>query len=294
MSKFYTVATFAACSSADWTGQIQWGGRCVDVADGKPPYILQLWDCHDESHADYKNQIFDSNGYYISGTGGGTITGLSYEDGAVAVMGHECDAIENDCWNEQGSGYSVIITNGYSCLDVKDGQNHNGAPLQLWKCAGNDNQNFHIQKPFALVAPLASGNSVRGNLAGQIQWGGRCVDVRDRKYPYVLQLWDCHDVTHENYPNQLFENSGNYLHGVGGSITGQYGVQNGAVAVTGCQEDCFNSNNDFEGSIKITNGYYCLDVKDGQNFNGAGLQLWECEGNSNQVFHVLPGPATMV
>jgi len=319
MAKFFAVATLASCSSADWAGQIRWGGRCLDVKDGKPTNgELQLWDCHAKDHPDYQNQVFSNNGYTISVLDPAySITGRNgVSDGAIAIMGrYQCQPWNGDvgCFTS-GDVNPISITDGNMCLDVKDGHNYNGAVLQLWTCHAENHPDHQNQKfnrdGFSISADKTSSidlstRSPMFNWTGQINWGvggkDNCVDVKDGKFPNgELQLWTCHDKGHPDYQNQEFRWDGYTIHATMNpdfSITGRNGVSRKETAVMGrCEpwngdDHCFAPVPDSTGTvITIRTGNMCLDVTDGKNDEGTVLQLWEChrefkQDSPNQQFY---------
>ena len=94
-----------------------------------------------------------------------------------------------------GNGYellqSVASTSTYPyvprCLDVTDGINRNGTPLQVWQCTNTPGMNWR------LIPTNIPGYGTRYKLQTQI--GGRCLDVPGGSLVdgVQLQIWTCSD-----------------------------------------------------------------------------------------------------
>lgn len=65
---------------------------------------------------------------------------------------------------------------GNNCLDVREGDRDNGAGIQMWRCEGNPNQQWIIER-------------------NRIVWAGsdKCLDVREgsRRNGAAVQTWTC-------------------------------------------------------------------------------------------------------
>ncbi len=69
-----------------------------------------------------------------------------------------------------------IVGLGGNCLDVTEGKRSNGTPVQMWRCEGNENQQWRVDN-------------------GRIRWArtDMCLDVRDGKRGNgtTVQIWQC-------------------------------------------------------------------------------------------------------
>lgn len=63
-------------------------------------------------------------------------------DNGASVDIQPCNVLANQGWLFTGG--TVTIFNGTKCLDVKDGVDADGTPIQLWDCIeGNTNQQWY-------------------------------------------------------------------------------------------------------------------------------------------------------
>ena len=87
--------------------------------------------------------------------------------------------------------FQIVSATNRACLDLKDGQKRNGAPVQLWQCfAGNTNQEWIVQ---------SQGNGYWIKLDGT----NLCLDLTDGRKVNgnKLQVWSCGKGNH----NQIWQ-----------------------------------------------------------------------------------------
>jgi len=186
-------------------------------------------------------------------------------------------------------------------LDVKDGKNADGNPVQTYTCySGNTNQQWHV------------------NTDGTITWAKdtkKCLDVDLRHGVFVVintcssnsasQKWTVNNVVPwpaapagkstqfqiNDHHDQLVDNTGSCM-AVKGTIANGAAVNVQPCSVNAAQRLWVAANggsNTGTGkttSIKI-GAESCLDVVDGKDQNGSKLQVWKCyAGSKNQQFQI--------
>ncbi|KAG7087982.1 hypothetical protein E1B28_012022 [Marasmius oreades] len=225
----------------------------------------------------------------------GCITASSNTTGAAVVIQDCTNLVEQDWTFVENSAPQQLRVLGDKCVDVIDGNNADGAKLQIWTCvAGNTNQ---------LFIPVASST---------YQWAGtnKCIDLTDGNINNgnQLQVWTC-DPNNSNQrwtasssspppPVELVRfqlatvapQSSLCIGGASSDVDGT------TVTLASCGDlNTVNwilppmgaNHNTFTGQIKSTDGKKCLDVRDGNPTNGGLVQIWSCtDGNTNQLWQI--------
>ncbi|MFI7069881.1 RICIN domain-containing protein [Micromonospora sediminicola] len=84
------------------------------------------------------------------------------------VVQRTCDGQAVQRWSPVGqSTYTFVNQSSGMCLDVRNGVNADGTPLQQWACTGTTSMKWTV-----------SPNSFSGVHQVRSQIGGRCLDVR--------------------------------------------------------------------------------------------------------------------
>ncbi len=176
-------------------------GKCVTASgarweNGVP---MVAWDCYGGS--EQKVSIVPSvNGYYTvryAHTGKCMdVEGLSYDDGQE-VHQWDCVGGADQDWSFNSEtlapnpgtsirtdiDYSLVSRSGNKCLDVRNYQTWNGAPLQQTNCSGSYPQRFRFRPSGEGSYAMVDANS------------GRCVSTQGARYDNgaPMVLWDCHE-----------------------------------------------------------------------------------------------------
>jgi hypothetical protein len=208
---------------------------------------------------------------------------------------HNCatESVSNQDWDLSFSTTQPqqIEVFGDKCIDVVNGINEDGTPLQIWTCAeGNTNQLW-----------IALTDST-------FQWSGtdKCIDLTNGLINdgNVIQVWTCSSGD----SNQMW---------VGAPNPGS--AQTVPVAATGGGPYCIAAASDSDGAevalVECINSDFhtiypngnitwtvpvfplvgqiqtfsdkCLDVPNGSTTDGVKLQIWTCTpGDTNQLFQV--------
>ncbi|KAJ6512616.1 ricin B lectin domain-containing protein [Mycena sanguinolenta] len=216
------------------------------------------------------------------------ITAAENADGAPLVV-QPCSAIAspNQEWkvsffSEESSVPAPMVVLGDKCIDVTNGVDADGTPLQVWTCVdGSTNQQWI---------------SVTDNT---FQWSGtdKCIDLTNGNTANntVLQIWTCEDNINRN--QEWFKADTSLVEIIASDGSGQFCIASASdddgAAVTLVECDDYtatypNGNIVFDvpaQSGSITGFGKCLDVTNGVNADGTKLQLWSCvAGNTNQMF----------
>ncbi|KAF7341850.1 hypothetical protein MSAN_02040500 [Mycena sanguinolenta] len=237
----------------------------------------------------------------------GCIATTENADGAPLII-HNCntESTENQDWflsfydKEPAGPQPITIFGGEKCIDVTNGVNADGTPLQIWTCVpGSTNQQWI---------------SVQDNT---LQWAGtnKCIDLTNGLITdgNVLQIWTCtaHDENQawtgasEAQPDASV--AANIYGGLAAEfcITPASNADGAQVAVATCGNFATtfpNGNITWEipngtepGSISTYGGTKCLDVTNGSTANGVKLQIWDCvAGNTNQMWTVKDGNPSQI
>ncbi|GAA0555005.1 hypothetical protein GCM10010172_42020 [Paractinoplanes ferrugineus] len=117
-------------------------------------------------------------------------------------------------------------------------------------------------------------------------WNGKCVDVPNGNFAdgVALQMWNCNGTGAQKWTfvnGTLQTSNGKCMDVAWGSTA------NGAVIqIVGCSG---NPAQQFvlsaAGDLVNPQANKCIDIKDWNGDDGAGLQLWECGGTANQKWH---------
>ncbi|WP_438306728.1 ricin-type beta-trefoil lectin domain protein (plasmid) [Streptomyces sp. HUAS TT11] len=114
--------------------------RCIDVVGGKAVQgaRLMIWDC--SSTAASQHWVFKADGS-MRGLGMCVqLAGGSTADGTVLELAHcNGDAAQQFTLNTR---HDLVSGLADKCADVRDEGTKNGTRLQLWSCAGTDNQKW--------------------------------------------------------------------------------------------------------------------------------------------------------
>ncbi|KAJ6453957.1 ricin B lectin domain-containing protein [Mycena sanguinolenta] len=241
----------------------------------------------------------DNPAFYDAGIQG-CIAVTDNADGAPLII-HNCNTedVANQDWEVEffsiyNSGPEQITIFGDKCIDVTNGVNEDGTPLQIWTCAENNaNQQWISVTNWTL------------------QWNGtdKCIDLTDGSITdgNVLQIWTCA----ENNQNQQWmpepdPDTVYTVNIIGGDDSADGGgpycitaasVEDGAeVALAACLNTDFAKtfpNGNITWTVPVppligqitTFNNRCLDVPNGSAANGVQLQIWTCTpGNMNQLF----------
>jgi hypothetical protein len=103
-----------------------------------------------------------------------------------------------------------------------------------------------------------------------------CLDAADTG---DVQIWGCNGT-----PNQQFDlTADGSVHVLGRCLQAQGDTDGALLSAATCtgapaQHFDYNASNDLVSLLS----YKCVDVPDGNNTNGARLQIWECTGADNQ------------
>ena len=102
------------------------------------------------------------------------LTYFSSYNGSPVVIS-DCNNDHNQLWTIHD--HAISAYNGSMCLEVTDGDNSDGAKVQIWGCSpGNVNQQWDYDRLFLF-------------------WGGkkRCLDLTDgsTENGSRLQIWEC-------------------------------------------------------------------------------------------------------
>ncbi|KAF7341849.1 hypothetical protein MSAN_02040400 [Mycena sanguinolenta] len=234
----------------------------------------------------------------------GCIAVADNADGAPLII-HDCNTEDpaNQDWSlsfytREPAGPQPITIFGDKCIDVTNGVNADGTPLQIWTCVeGSTNQMW---------------TSISNNT---LQWSGtdKCIDLTNGLITdgNVLQIWTCS----ENNQNQEWTGTpdpdntqtvtlsgGDISANSSGPfcITAASDTDGAAVILTQCASftSLYPDGNitwvvptpPLTGTISTFGGSKCLDVPNGSMTNGVQMQIWSCtEGNTNQVWNVHNG-----
>ena len=203
-----------------------------------------------------------------------------------------------------GNGsYKIFFwDNPGKCLDNPASQTGNGTRIRIYDCLGND-----VWQQWMIGVDNATGAATLKNVGS-----GKCLDdTGSTNAGTVPWIWDCNGT-----PNQKWHVSGGYWH-PGTSPLTHSGDAYVLLAGNGAQYTAIDSENnytngnnpslapamDFDGNhqfhmvpgtaantwiVKFVNGggNKCLDVQAGQYGNGAGVQVWDCNGGTNQNWYV--------
>jgi hypothetical protein len=233
----------------------------------------------------------------------GCIAVADNADGSPLII-HDCntESPDNQDWalsffTREPAGPQPITIFGDKCIDVVNGINADGTPLQIWTCAeGNTNQMWTSLNDFTL------------------QWSGtdKCIDLTNGLITdgNVLQIWTCTsgdsnqqwDGTADPDATQVVNLSTSATItpiGENFCITAASNEDGAEVVIASCGSSTNPLPNGnitwvvptppLTGSI-VTFGDKCLDVPNGSTANGVKLQIWTCtEGDTNQIWTVANG-----
>ena len=110
------------------------------------------------------------------------LTYFSNFNGSPVII-RECTVTFDQHWNFNGS--AITLFDGSMCLDLTNGDNFNGAGLQIWECsATNPNQQWSL-----------SSYTPDTNTTGAWAPAGqkRCLDLTNGNFTNGnrVQIWDC-------------------------------------------------------------------------------------------------------
>ncbi|KAL0570843.1 hypothetical protein V5O48_011115 [Marasmius crinis-equi] len=233
----------------------------------------------------------------------GCITASANQDGAAVVI-QDCGAEPsvNSNWqvSQNTNPQPITVFGGSKCLDVINGADADGTKLQIWSCVpGSTNQQW-----------IALSDST-------FQWSGtnKCVDLTngDTTNGNQLQIWTC-DTANTNQKFSPLQSSGgtaSYFVSVATypnppkmCMTAESNADGALVSIAPCDNvrASFQAGNNTwvfpqestAGPITTFGGSKCLDIANGDNFNGNTLQIWTCvDGSANQQFTVSPSSRTI-
>ncbi|KAF9268473.1 hypothetical protein L218DRAFT_917234 [Marasmius fiardii PR-910] len=192
----------------------QWAGtdKCIDLTDGSTNNgnPLQIWTCDsngENQHQKFSGQKVPNTESYDSILLGGPtdikgnpsicMVAANNTDGApVSIVG--CDKLAetfpngNQTWVVPMRPMTGPIKTygGTKCLDVRDGSDANGTPLQLWSCVqGSTNQQWKFDSPkdTSTISWLGKNKCVgipNGNMTA-----GNFLQITDCDSSNAYQLW---------------------------------------------------------------------------------------------------------
>ncbi|KAF9261806.1 ricin B-like lectin [Marasmius fiardii PR-910] len=198
--------------------QFQWAGtdKCIDLTDGltNDGNPLQLWTC-DTNRADKNFQKFSGHRVpntesYDSNLLGGPrdvkgnpeicMVAESNTDGTpVSIV--SCDQLAqtfpdgNQTWvvPERPITGPIKTFGGSKCLDVRDGNDANGTPLQLWSCIeGSMNQQWKFDSPQDTSTISWVGKNKCIVVPNQNMTAGNFLQIADCDSSNVYQQWFLH------------------------------------------------------------------------------------------------------
>ncbi|KAJ6506805.1 ricin B lectin domain-containing protein [Mycena sanguinolenta] len=238
----------------------------------------------------------------------GCIATTENADGAPLII-HNCntESTENQDWDlafynkeSEAGPQPITIFGGEKCIDVTNGVNADGTPLQIWTCIpGSANQKWI---------------SVADNT---LEWAGtnKCIDLTNGLITdgNVLQIWTCASNDNQKWTgaSEPQSNATGTVNIYGGAaaefcITPASNADGAQVAVATCGNFAttfpngnitwsINIGTGSPGSISTYGGEKCLDVPNGSTVNGVKLQIWDCvAGNTNQIFTVKDGNPSQI
>jgi len=115
------------------------GGKCLDVAEGRaqPGAAVHVWDCYGSLASQQWTWASDGS---VRSLGLCLDTGGQTGDGAGLGLA-ACRGSSTQQWRLTGAADLVNVGSG-RCADVRDANRSNGALVQLWTCAGSENQKW--------------------------------------------------------------------------------------------------------------------------------------------------------
>lgn len=126
---------------------------------------------------------------------GKCLTASSNSNGA-AVSIQSCTGADSQKWTFDGG--SVKLFDNSKCLDVVNGQDVDGAKLQIWDCSnnGNPNQQFYYTGDYRYEILIPSKTSVvLKQITASLAWTnhGKCVDLTGGSLAdgNQVQVWSC-------------------------------------------------------------------------------------------------------
>lgn len=191
-----------------------------------------------------------------------------------------------------------LIRDMKKCLDVRGGQITDGAPLQIWDCNGQSNQNFIWCSDGRIVS------AVNDNM---------CLDVPGED-PYKtkdLQLWQCNSGAHGQYwefdakTQSIFPPSSGDTMCV--DVESASDTNGASVNIYNCKPgtgerwyfgqgpppvpptvapipECSGGKGVFKYFQLDSDTSKCLDIAGGKAVKGAQVEIWGCNGLENQKF----------
>ncbi len=277
---------------------------CTDMSGNKFTNTVTTW--RDLNGA----MQFDANYIYtmrsMLGSAGLTVspTGGSYSNGTVVhqyryVGTNKLGLVDSGAGN--GSYKIFFWDNPSKCLDNPGGQTANGTRVQIYDCMSND-----VWQQWMIGVDSATGAATLKNVGS-----GKCLDDTGSTAAGTSPwIWDCNGVA-----NQKWHVAGGYWRPGSSPLTHDSDAYV-LLAGNGATNTAIDSNNvytngtlptlspamDFDGNhqfhivpgtapntwiVKFTKGgNKCLDVPGGQTANGTGVQVWDCNGGSNQNWYV--------
>ena len=251
------------------------GGQCVDVlgddtgTDGTP---VDIWDCQAYAVDQHWTHNADGSletlgrclGISTAQGVGGTGTGVAGDH----ITLWDCNGSDVERWLYEADGLIVNPATGL-CLY---GQHSNGYQLQVVNCNVTDpSQQF----------------SVNGGSPAVNTPSGQCVDVLgddNGGQGTPVDLWGCQSYAldqHWTYgPNGSLQTLGLCLDTVGPSIDADSQVTVADCDGSSTQQWVQQSN----GAVLNVGSGLCLDDPNSNTNDGTRLQIWTCNGGTNQVF----------
>ncbi len=256
--------------------------------------------------------VLDSNGnltgyeiYNRNGSGlGFNVWGNTANDGAIIGM-YPLSGQPNEIFSvnpDHAGNFTLVPKNSGSCFDITGVSKDDGAPLQQWSCTGQSNQLFDL---VMLDTSTEAGSSpASGGFAAQALWfvipsvnSGKCLTVQP---DWTVEQYTCAATNSAQMfrLSPVLDGSGNLNgyeiysrngSGLGLNVwgnTSNNGALIGMYPLSGQQNEIFALNPDHAGNFTLVpkNSGSCSDITGVSKDDGARLQQYTCNGQTNQAF----------
>lgn len=206
---------------------------------------------------------------------------------------------------DHAGNFAVVPKNSGSCLDITAVSKADGARLQQWPCNGQTNQSFDFVMLDASAQSGSSFNSSSGTGATtQTLWfaiasvnSGKCVTVQS-DWTTVQDTCSAGNAAQLFRLSPVLDSSQNFAgyeiysrtgQGLGLNVwgaTANPGALVGLHPLSGQANEIFSLNPDRAGNFTIVpkNSGSCFDITAVSKADGARMQQWTCNGQTNQAF----------
>ena len=139
------------------------------------------------------------------------------------------------------------------CIDLPGGDAYNGAKLWVWECNGTPQQQWiFAPDSWRIESAVAS---------------GKCIDAGNGEDGEQLYLWDCNGLSQQAWGYDANE----------ATIYMDQSEQGPLVATPATARRMASSSN-----VSIPRASKCLDLSGGDTSEGTAVQVWDCNGRTNQ------------